>query len=161
MSSRTTNLRSSIEGILFNWWQGLDQAACSRLASGLTSTLLWRLLSKDCNMVTSSKQQRNGCGFSNFSTQSFWDARIYVHVYREGTMGVGVEEMIFLHLELRGLFPPAVRLWPLIDTLTNYALSTAKRVHKRLYIRVTATMFCHSVMNTYTCPSRHGSILFL
>lgn len=36
--------------------------------------------------------------------------------------------MVFLHLELKGLFPPGCQVVALIDTLTNYVLSVDERV---------------------------------
>ena len=48
---------------------------------------------------------------------------------QDSSHGVGVEEMVFLHLELNGLFPPDSQVVALIDTLTNYVLSADERVH--------------------------------
>lgn len=57
---------------------------------------------------------------------------------QDSSHGVGVEEMVFLHLELKGIVSTSSQVVALIDTLTNYVLSAHERVHKRisLYIRI-------------------------
>jgi hypothetical protein len=54
----------------------------------LTTTFSWRLHSEECDAVTSPKQERDSCGFSKFSTQNDWDAKIRVHVYRKLAMAL-------------------------------------------------------------------------
>lgn len=57
---------------------------------------------------------------------------------QDSSHGVGVEEMVFLHLELKGIVFTSSQDVALIDTLTNYVLFVYERVHKRLslYIRI-------------------------
>lgn len=57
---------------------------------------------------------------------------------QDSSHGVGVEEMVFLHLELKGIVSSSSQVVALIDTLTNYVLSADERGHKRLspYIRI-------------------------
>lgn len=55
---------------------------------------------------------------------------------QDSSNGVGVEEMVFLYLELKGIVSTSSQVVALIDTLTNYVLSAHERAHKRLSLNI-------------------------
>lgn len=53
--------------------------------------------------VNSLKQELDGSDFSNFSTQRFWDNKCVRACIQDSSKGVGVEEVVYLHQELKGI----------------------------------------------------------